>query len=100
MGASCVGGPRGITARWQARRVRDGAAAFGGLSRCALNHLTEGAPTRPTGITPPGGVAFPPLWTPRPAPTGIVFAVVGRIRKERGIDTRSMSSRDVRLSGA
>ena len=84
---SSVGGPSGITSRWQSDRVRGGAAGLAGSVRPALDHLLGGASTsRPTAVVPPGGLAIPPTWEPRPDPKPVVFASVGRLVPERGLD--------------
>src|SRR5690606_21678841 len=43
VGTSSIGGPSSITSRWQARRVRDGAAVLGGTVRSAMDHLAREA---------------------------------------------------------
>lgn len=87
VGTSSVGGPRGLTARWQARRVRDGAAALAGVVRPALDHLTDGiAGGRPTAVLPPGGLPIPSSPPERPDPVPLVFGSVGRLVRERGLD--------------
>lgn len=87
VGASSIGGPRGVTAKWQSDRVCNGAAALAGTVRSALDHLLGGATaTRPTAVLPTGGLAIPALWEPRPEPHPVVFACVGRLVAERGLD--------------
>lgn len=86
VGTSSLGGPSGITARWQARRVRDGAAAFGGIVRSALDHLVEGSTTCPTAVIPMSGLPIPPTLAPRLDPPPVVFGIVGRLVPERGLD--------------
>jgi glycosyltransferase involved in cell wall biosynthesis len=86
VGTSSVGGAKGVTARWQADRVRNGAAALAGTVRPALSLLAQGRTDVPTAVIPPGGLLIPAAWTPRPAVTPLVFAVVGRLVPERGID--------------
>lgn len=87
VGTSSVGGPSGITARWQARRVRDGAAVLAGAVRSALDHLAHEAPEEiPLAVVPADSVVIPPPPPPREPPTVPVFAVVGRIVRERGLD--------------
>ena len=87
VGTSSLGGPRGVTARWQADRVRNGAAALAGTVRPALDHLLGGAATpKPTAVLPAGGLAIPAPWTQRPEPNPVVFASVGRLVPERGVD--------------
>jgi glycosyltransferase involved in cell wall biosynthesis len=87
VGTSSVGGPSSITSRWQARRVRDGAAVLGGTVRSAMDHLARDASAAiPRGVVPTQGLVIPPAPVERPAPTGPVFGVVGRIVPERGLD--------------
>lgn len=86
IGTSSVGGPKGITAAWQSRRVRDGAAALGGIVRSALDHLAEGTRDKPTAVIPPGGVSIPATHSVRAAHGPLTFAAVGRVVKERGLD--------------
>lgn len=86
VGTSSLGGPTGMTARWQARRVREGAAAFGGIVRSALDHLSEGSSARPTAVIPISGLPIPPLLAPRADPPPVVFGSVGRLVVERGLD--------------
>lgn len=87
VGTSSVGGPRSVAARWQSDRVRAGAAAWAGSIRTALDHLAGAeAATRPVAVLPLGGLHIPAPWTPRPAATPVVFAAVGRLVPERGID--------------
>jgi glycosyltransferase involved in cell wall biosynthesis len=84
---SSLGGPRGITSRWQADRVRTGAAALAGTVRPALDHLLGGSSsTKPTAVLPPGGLAIPAPWSPRAEPDPVIFASVGRLVPERGVD--------------
>jgi glycosyltransferase involved in cell wall biosynthesis len=86
VGTSALGGPTGITARWQARRVRDGAVAFGGITRPALEHLAGLSAAVPMAVLPSGGTAIPPMLPTRRDPPPLVLGVVGRVVKERGID--------------
>ena len=86
VGTSSVGGPKGITAGWQSRRIRDGAAALGGIVRTALDLLAEGATDKPTAVIPPGGVTIPPAHLMRVPNGPLTFGVVGRAVKERGLD--------------
>jgi glycosyltransferase involved in cell wall biosynthesis len=87
VGMSSVGKPRALASRWQADRVRDGAAALAGGVRPALEHLVDGAIAAvPTAVIPPGGLQIPAPWDPRPDPGPVVFAVVGRLVPERGVD--------------
>lgn len=87
VGTSSVGGPSGVTSRWQSDRVQSGAAALAGTVRSALDHLLGGASTpKPTAVIPPGGMAIPANWSARPTPNPVVFASVGRLVPERGVD--------------
>lgn len=86
VGTSSVGGPTGMVAKWQARKVRDVAAGLAGSVRSALDLLLEGSAAVPVGVLPPGGLDIPPERAERPAPTAPVFGVVGRIVRERGLD--------------
>lgn len=86
VGTSSVGGPRGITARWQAEKVREGASALAGTVRSALTHLAQGRSDLPTAVLPQGGLAIPGIWHQHPAGTPIVFAAIGRLVPERGLD--------------
>ena len=84
---SSLGGPGGMTSRWQADRVRNGAAAIAGTVRSALDHQLGGASTpKPTAVIPPGGLTIPMMANPRPEPNPVVFASVGRLVPERGVD--------------
>ncbi len=84
---SSVGGPSGIASRWQSDKVSAGAAGLAGTVRSALDHQLGGASTpRPTAVVPPGGLSIPATWSPRPAPNPVVFACVGRLVPERGVD--------------
>jgi glycosyltransferase involved in cell wall biosynthesis len=86
VGTSSVGEPKGLTAKWQADRVRNGAAALAGLVRPALGLLAQGRTEKPVAVLPPGGIAIPPSWEARPAGTPVVFTAVGRLLPERGFD--------------
>lgn len=87
VGTSSVGGPPGITSRWQAKRVRDGAAGLAGTVKPALDHLLEdGPPSVPTAVVPLRGPEIPSPHLPRPDPGSPVFAVIGRLVPERGIE--------------
>ena len=86
VGTSSVGGPSGITARWQSTRIRDGAAAFGGTVRSALDHLVGGATDKPTAVIPSGGVMIPAVHLLRVSNGPLTFGVVGRVVRERGLD--------------
>jgi glycosyltransferase involved in cell wall biosynthesis len=87
VGMSSIGKPRALASRWQADRVRDGAAALAGTVRPALDHLMDGGIANvPTAVIPPGGLQIPAPWEPRPDPHPVVFSVVGRLVPERGVD--------------
>ncbi|MES1259514.1 MAG: glycosyltransferase, partial [Gemmatimonadota bacterium] len=84
---SALGGPRGITARWQSDRIRNGAAAIAGTVKPALENVSRGlAAPKPSAVLSPGGLAIPAPWSPRPEPQAVVFASVGRLVPERGLD--------------
>ncbi len=84
---SSIGAAHGLTARWQADRAREGAAALAGTVHSALDHLLLGArDARPVAVLPTGGLDIPVVWQPRSDPEGIVFGVIGRLVAERGID--------------
>jgi glycosyltransferase involved in cell wall biosynthesis len=86
VGTSSLGGPRGLTARWQANRVRDGAAGLAGITKPALDLLTVDAKPGPRAILPQLGFVIPTDPGERPVATVPLFVVVGRIVAERGID--------------
>ena len=86
VGTSSIGGAKGITAKWQSDRVRDGAVALAGTVQSALDHLAKGPQSKPTAVIPSGGIAIPVHWEPRPEPSPMVFGIVGRLLPERGID--------------
>jgi glycosyltransferase involved in cell wall biosynthesis len=86
VGTSSLGGARGLTARWQANRIRDGAAALGGITKPALEFLAAGTNTSIRAVLPQPGFEFPVHHVQRPASPIPVFGVVGRIVAERGID--------------
>ncbi len=86
VGSASVGGPRGITARWQARRVRDGAAGLAAVSRPALALLNGGEHRVPETILPHLGFDIPPVVAPQDPPEAVTFGVIGRIVPERGLD--------------
>lgn len=86
VGTSSVGGPRGLTAGWQSRRVRDGAGALGGIVRSALDHLADGDSAKPIAVIPQGGVPIPASLAARPTPVPVTFGTVGRVVRERGLD--------------
>jgi glycosyltransferase involved in cell wall biosynthesis len=85
--AASMGGPKGITARWQSDRVRSGAAALGGNTRPALDFVSRELPVRPTAVVPPGGLVIPPVWVSTPVSGPVTFGSVGRLVPERGVDT-------------
>ncbi len=85
VGTSSVGGPGGITARWQSKRVREGAVALAGITRPALDHLTGGSSDRPVGVVPLGGFAIP-VRARRVEHEPPTFAAAGRLIRERGFD--------------
>ncbi len=86
VGTSSLGGARGLTARWQANRVRDEAAALAGITRPALEFLAGNSEVKVRGVLPQPGFEFPVHHQPRQAATTPVFGVVGRIVPERGLD--------------
>lgn len=87
VGTSSIGTPKGMTARWQASRVRDGAAALAGITKPALDHLArEAAGSVPQAVLPQPGIDIPAGLAPRPDPVGMTFGVFGRFVPERGID--------------
>ena len=86
VGTSSLGGPSGFTARWQARRVRDGAGGFAGIARPALDHLVGGSTPLPTMVIPPSGLVIPAATPTRRDPPPVVFGVVGRLTREPGVD--------------
>jgi glycosyltransferase involved in cell wall biosynthesis len=86
VGTSSVGGPKGVTARWQAGRVRDGAAALAGITKPALDHLARETASVPHAVLPQPGIAIPASLPPRPDPVGITIGVFGRLVPERGLD--------------
>lgn len=86
VGTSSLGGARGLTARWQANRVRDGAAALAGITKPALEFLAAGTEVTTRGVLPQPGFEFPAQHQNRVAATTPVFGVVGRIVAERGLD--------------
>jgi glycosyltransferase involved in cell wall biosynthesis len=86
VGTTSSGGPRGIVARWQADRVRDGAAGLAGIGRPALERLIGAGSTRPTAVLASAGIPLPSLAGRRLPETPIRLAVVGRVVKERGLD--------------
>ncbi len=83
---SSFGGPKGLTARWQADRVRNGAAALAGTVRSALELIGESSRGRPRAVLPQGGLAVPAHWEPRPATSPLIIAVAGRLVPERGVE--------------
>lgn len=86
VGTSSLGGARGLTARWQANRVRDGAAGLAAITKPALDLITTEAPPGPRAVLPHLGFEIPgqpPTRLPQAAQS---FAVVGRVVPERGLD--------------
>ncbi len=86
VGTSSVGGPKGVTARWQANRVRDGAAALAGITKPALDHLANGADPGARGVVPQPGFDIPVAIPTREPPASPTFGVFGRVVRERGLD--------------
>jgi glycosyltransferase involved in cell wall biosynthesis len=86
VGTASIGAPKGLTARWQADRVRNGASALAGTVRSALDHLAGHLSDKPTAVLPPGGLDIPPAFEPRPDPSPVILAVTGRLVPERGLD--------------
>lgn len=86
VGTSSLGGARGFTARWQADRVRDGAAALAGITKPALEFLAAEAPAGLRAVLPQLGFEPPTSVPPRPSGEIPVIGVVGRIVPERGLD--------------
>lgn len=86
VGQSSVGGPSGLAAKWQSKRVRDSAVGLGAVSRMALRHLAGDAPSVPTVVLPYLGFDIPVIVNDRAAPPFPTFLVVGRIVPERGLD--------------
>lgn len=86
VGQSSRGGARGITARWQARRVRDGAAGLAGIARSALDHLVDDSIEVPVAVIPPANLDIPATLAETPPPERPVFGLFGRLVPERGGD--------------
>jgi glycosyltransferase involved in cell wall biosynthesis len=86
VGHSCLGGPKGITARWQSRRVRDGAAGLAGAVAPALAFLADGANDGPRAVLPQIDFDIPARLEPRPDPESPTIGVFGRVAPERGLD--------------
>jgi glycosyltransferase involved in cell wall biosynthesis len=87
VGTSSIGGPTSMTSRWQARRVRDGAAILAGTVRSAMEHLArDAADTIPRGVVAANSLIIPPPPPGRDAAGTLVLGVVGRIVPERGLD--------------
>jgi glycosyltransferase involved in cell wall biosynthesis len=89
VGMSSRGEPHSLTGRWQAERIRRDAAALGGISRPALDHLLRSAmadDARPRAVLPAGGVAIPALPPSRAVRDTVTFGLVGRLVPERGAD--------------
>lgn len=86
VGTSSLGGARGLTARWQANRVRDGAAGLAGITKPALDLLTADAGPGPRAVLPHPGFEVPARPRDRASDSTLQFAVVGRVVPERGLD--------------
>lgn len=86
VGTSSHGGPKGLTAKWQADRVRDGAAALAGIARPALERLVAVNSTNPTAVIPLAGIPVPLSAERGEAAPPLRLAVVGRVVRERGLD--------------
>ncbi len=86
VGTSSHGGPKGLTAKWQADRVRDGAAGLAGIARPALERLANGKATKPTAVIPLAGLPVPPAAERGEMAPPVKLAVVGRVVRERGLD--------------
>ncbi len=86
VGQSSRGGARGITARWQAKRVRDGAAGLAGIVRSALDHLIDDTLDVPVAVIPPANLEIPGHLADSPPPERPVFGLLGRMVSERGVD--------------
>ena len=86
VGTSSLGGARGLTARWQANRVRDGAAGLAGITKPALDLLSTEASAGPRAVLPQLGFEIPSHPHRRGTGAGVGFLVVGRIVPERGLD--------------
>jgi glycosyltransferase involved in cell wall biosynthesis len=87
VGVSSIGRAPSLPGRWQSDRVRHGASALAGIVQPALDHLIRdfGASV-PTAVLPPGGLAIPVDWAPRPVSMPLVFGISGRLVPERGVD--------------
>ena len=86
VGTSSLGGARGFTARWQANRVRDGAAGLAGTTKPALDLLSADAQPGARAVLPQPGFDIPASIPVRPSNPSLLFAVVGRVVPERGLD--------------
>ncbi len=86
VGTTSFGHAKGIVARWQAERVREGAAGLAGLGRPALDRLVGSGTKVPTAVLAVSGTALPARRVARECVAPIRFLVVGRILKERGLD--------------
>jgi glycosyltransferase involved in cell wall biosynthesis len=86
VGTSSLGGPRGLTARWQANKVRDGAVGLAGITKPALDLLSADASPGARAVLPQLGFEIPGYAPTRPPNGSVLFTVVGRIVPERGID--------------
>lgn len=83
---SSLGGPRGLTARWQANRIRDGAVGLAGVTKPALDLLATDARSGPRAVLPQLGFEIPGQLPEREPADSVLFAVVGRVVPERGLD--------------
>ena len=86
VGTSSHGGPKGLTAKWQADRVREGAAALVGVARPALEHLVSPGSTKPAAAIPLSGVRAVGVSRRDEPGSPVRLAVVGRVVRERGLD--------------
>lgn len=86
VGTSNHGGPKGLTAKWQADRVREGAAALAAVARPALERLTSLSPAKPAAVIPLRGVPAPDMAPRDEATPPVRLTVVGRVVRERGLD--------------
>lgn len=86
VGTSSIGGPKGMTARWQANRIRNGAAGLAGITKPALDHLARDAEAGPRAVVPMPGIEIPAALPGRPSPEYPTFGVFGRLVPERGLD--------------
>jgi glycosyltransferase involved in cell wall biosynthesis len=86
VGSTTFGGAKGIVARWQSDRVREGAAGLAGIGRPALDRLVGTGSTKPTAVLPSAGVILPRIDEVKVTKAPIRLVVVGRVVKERGLD--------------